>query len=86
MIASTDLDSINTRFRQLVTNKITLPLQKYNEERGYVSQFKRWASDTLKTIFGVGKISTYATLFNMSKDKTDLFDLGIGLSKMELKK
>ncbi|MFZ2314112.1 MAG: hypothetical protein WAW86_00440 [Gammaproteobacteria bacterium] len=59
MITPTILDEIKTRFEQLVTHKITLPLQKYNEERGFLSRFKRWAGDTLKRTFGFGKISTY---------------------------
>lgn len=80
------LDEIKMQFDHLIVNKITLPLEKYNEERGFLSRFKRWAGDTFKRAFGVGKVSTYGTLFDFAKEKTSLFDLGIKLSKAQLNK
>lgn len=86
LITAVHLDEIKMQFEHLIENKIILPLKKYNEERGFLSQFKRWASDTIKKAFGVGNLSTYATLFEISKEKSELFDLGISLSKLQLKK
>ncbi|TAK72883.1 MAG: hypothetical protein EPO11_09475 [Gammaproteobacteria bacterium] len=69
------LQEINTNFNQLINDKIIQPLQKYNNEKNFLSKFKEWASDTMKKIFGFKTLSTKGTLLNVVKTENKFFTL-----------